>query len=195
MPYGELLRALEAEVDAQCRAEEERSRREVEGILAEGRREAAAARTASLARARADAATLLEQARRRAAQAVERAVLAEQHAILDEVRAAASAALPSRSTPVVTRALLEEPLGDDDGAPLRVTCDPGHAAACLSAIAERGAGVAARATVVEADAPRGGVELAVGRELVVDNTFAARLERAWPLLLPGIGGELFGGTP
>ena len=58
MPYGELLRALEAEVDAQCRAEEERSRREVEAILAEGRRESADARDAALARARADAAAL-----------------------------------------------------------------------------------------------------------------------------------------
>ncbi|HET8723621.1 MAG TPA: hypothetical protein VFM53_05400 [Anaeromyxobacteraceae bacterium] len=195
MPYGELLRALEAEVDAQCRAEEERSRREVEAILAEGRRESADARDAALARARADAAALVEQARRRAALTVDRAVLAEQHRILDAVRAAAAAALPARSTPALTRALLAEPLDDDDGSPLRVTCDPGHAAACRAAIAERGAGVAARTTVVEAEAPRGGVELSFGADLAVDNTFASRLERAWPLVLPDVARELFGGVP
>lgn len=195
MPYGELLRALEAEVDAQCRAVEEQSRREVESILAEGRREAAAAREGALARARAGAAALLEQARRRAALAVDRAVLAEQHRILGEVRAAAAAALPARSTPAVTRALLLEALGDDDGSPLQVTCDPGHADACRAGLEARDAAVAARTTVVEADAPRGGVELAVGRGLVVENTFASRLERAWPRLVPDVARGLFRGAP
>jgi vacuolar-type H+-ATPase subunit E/Vma4 len=192
VPYGDLLAALEAEVREQRLAIEAEARAQVERLAAEGRSLSAAAREEALARARAEGDALRGAARRRAALRTARAELLARDRALEEVRAAAAARLPGRSGPETTQALLAEAMADDDGSPLVVTCDPGHAGPCREWILRNRPGAASRATVREADAVRGGVELAVGDRLGVDDTFPARLARAWPELAPALGRILFG---
>jgi vacuolar-type H+-ATPase subunit E/Vma4 len=191
--YGDLLRALEEEVREQRRALEEGARREAEEIAREGRRLSAAAREEALARAAAAAEAERERARREAAQEEERALLAERRAILDRVRARARDVLPARSSPALTLRLLEEALADDDGAPLVVTCDPGHGDAVRAWMARERPAAAPRTRVEERPSPRGGVEVAVGDLLVVDDTLPSRLDRAWPALEVTLARSLLGG--
>jgi vacuolar-type H+-ATPase subunit E/Vma4 len=184
VPYGELLRALEAEVRDQCRAVEESARAESLRIQEEGRRLTAAAREEALSLARADVEAVLDGARRRAARVEDLAVLAEKRRLLAEVRERVAGKLASRSTPELSCALLAEALGDDDGSPLVVTCDPGHAATCREWLRLHRPDAAARASVVERPSPCGGIELSVGELLVVDDTLPARLDLAWAALEP-----------
>lgn len=193
MAYGDLLRALEDEVREERRALEEGARREAEEIAREGRRLSAASREEALARAAAGAEAEREKARREAALAEERALLAERRALLDRVRARARDALSSRSTPALTLRLLEEALADDDGAPLAVTCDPGHGDAVRAWLGRERAAAASRCQVEERGAPVGGVEVAVGDLLVVDDTLPSRLDRAWPALEVRLARTLLGG--
>jgi vacuolar-type H+-ATPase subunit E/Vma4 len=191
--YGDLLRALQDEVRDQCRALEEEARREAARIAEEGRGLAAAAREEALALAASEGDSLREKARLRSALEEGRAVLVEQHRVLEEVREAARERLASRSTPGLTCSLLSEVIPDDDGSALVVTCDPGHAGACRDWLLRRHPEAAARATVIECPSPRGGVELAVGDGLIVDDTLPSRLARAWPGLGAELGRLLFGG--
>jgi vacuolar-type H+-ATPase subunit E/Vma4 len=193
VPYGDLLVALEAEVREQRLAIEGEARAEAERIAEEGRRLSAATRAEALTRAGEQADAILEEARRRATVRVDRAELLARDRALAGVREAAGERLPSGSTPALTLALLAESLADDDGSPLVVTCDPGHAPACREWLERERPDAAGRTTVVEAPAARGGVELAVGRSLVVDDTLPSRLESAWPGLSVELGRILFGG--
>jgi len=190
--YGDLLQALEREVRDQCRALEEEARLEALRIAEEGRALSAGAREEALGLAAAEAESLREKARRRAALEGDRAALAEEHRLLTVVLDRARAELPDRSSPALTLALLAEALADDDGSPLVVTCDPGHAGACRDWIAGHRPEAAARTSVEERAVPCGGVAIAIGRALLVDDTLPARLERAWPELQVAIGRRLFG---
>jgi vacuolar-type H+-ATPase subunit E/Vma4 len=190
--YGDLLQALQSEVRDQCRALEEEARREATRIAEEGRRLSAIAREEALGLAASEGEALRERARRRAALEEDRAVLVERHRLLASVRERARLALPDRSTPGLTCTLLAEALGDDDGAPLILTCDPGHAGACRDWLARHRPDAAARMQVVERASPEGGVTLDVGEALVVDDTLPSRLERAWPSLQAELGRLLFG---
>jgi V/A-type H+-transporting ATPase subunit E len=190
MPYGDLLRALEEEVRGQCRALEEEARREADRIADEGRRLSAAAREEALAGAAAEREALQERARVQARSMASRAILEEERRVLAEVRSAAAGRLAGRSTPGLTCALLAEALGDDDGSPVTVTCDPGHAAAAREWIARHRPDVASRTTVVEGPA-LGGVLLRIGDGFVVDDTLPSRLARAWPALEVELGRLLF----
>lgn len=192
MPYGDLLRALEAEVRAQRLAIEAEAHAEAGRIAAEGRRLSVAAREEALARAAVAAEATREEARRRAAARVERAELVARDRALALARAEVAERLAALSSPATTGALLAEVMEDDDGSDLVVTCDPGHGAACREWLARHRPGAATRARIVEAAAPRGGVALAVGDGLVVENTFPSRLDRAWPGLAPELGRLLFG---
>jgi vacuolar-type H+-ATPase subunit E/Vma4 len=191
--YGDLLRALEDEVREQRRALEEGARREAEEIAREGRRLSAAAREEALARAAAGAEAEREKARREAALEEEHALLAERRALLDRVRTRARDALASRSTPALTLRLLEEALVDDDGAPLVVTCDPGHGDAVRAWLDRERPDAAPRSRVEERESPVGGVDVAVGDLLVVDDTLPSRLDRAWPALEVALARSLLGG--
>jgi V/A-type H+-transporting ATPase subunit E len=190
--YGDLLRALEDEVREQRRALEEGARREAEGIALEGRRLSAAAREEALARAAAAGEAEREKARREAALEEERALLAERRALLDRVRNRARDVLASRSTPALTLRLLEEALADDDGAPLAVTCDPGHGEAVRAWLGRERPAAAPRTRIEERSSPVGGVEVAVGDLLVVDDTLPSRLDRAWPVLEVALARSLLG---
>lgn len=192
MAYGDLLRALEHEVRDQCRVLEEEARLEAVRVSEEGRRLSAAAREEALARTAAQGEALREKARRRAAQEGDRAALVEQHRLLGEVLERAREALAARSTVALTCAMLEEALADDDGAPLSLTCDPGHADACRAWMARHRPDAASRTSVTERPSPCGGVVLAVGDALEVDDTLPARLARAWPGLQIPVGRLLFG---
>jgi vacuolar-type H+-ATPase subunit E/Vma4 len=190
--YGDLLRALEHEVRDQCRAVEEEARLEAARIMEEGRRLSAAAREEALARAGAQAEAMREKARRRAAQEGDRAALVEAHRLLTDVLERSRGALAARSTPALTCAMLEEVLADDDGAPLSLTCDPGHAGACRDWMARHRPEAASRTSLTERPGPVGGVVLAIGDALVVDDTLPARLARAWPGLQIPVGRLLLG---
>jgi vacuolar-type H+-ATPase subunit E/Vma4 len=190
--YGDLLRALEHEVRDQCRAVEEEARLEAVRISEEGRRLSAAAREEALARAGAQAEAMREKARRRASQEGDRAALVEAHRLLADVLERSQRALAPRSTPALTCAMLEEVLADDDGGPLSLTCDPGHAGACRDWMARHRPDAASRTSLTERPGPCGGVVLAVGDALVVDDTLPARLARAWPALQIPVGRLLLG---
>ena len=192
MSYGDLLQALQDEVREQRRALEEGARREADAIAREGRRLSEAAREEALALAAAEGEAERERARREAALAVDRILLVERHALLDRVRALARERLPSRSTPTLTLALLAEALGDDDGSTLAVTCDPGHAAACRAWLARDRPALLARTSLTERSSPVGGVEVAVGDRLVVDDTLPSRLDRAWPSIEVELARDLLG---
>jgi len=191
--YGDLLRALESEVREQSAALREEARREAERVAEEGRLLSARARAEALARAAEEGGAALERARARGALAEERRLLAEKRRVLAEVRAEAASRLAAASTPALTCRLLDEALADDDGGALVAVVDPGHGEAARDHARRRHPDAAARLTVEEAAAPRGGVELRVGAGLVVDDTLPARLARAWPALEVELAPLLFGG--
>jgi len=191
--YRDLLRALEEEVREQARALKESARAEGERLAAEARRLAEAAREDALARATAERASAAQRARVRAALDEERLLLGEKRRILEELRGEARSRLPGLSSLALSRRLLDEALGDDDGSPLRVVADPGHAEACREHLASHPE-TRGRVEVVEAAQARGGVELEVGDHLSVDNTLPSRLFRAWPALEVELASILFGGA-
>ena len=192
MSYGDLLQALQDEVREQRRALEEGARREADAIAREGRRLSEAAREEALALAAAEGEAERERARREAALEEDRILLVERHALLDRVRALVRERLPSLSTPTLTLALLAEALLDDDGSALSVTCDPGHAEACRAWLAQERRELLPRTSVTERSSPVGGVEVAVGDRLVVDDTLPSRLDRAWPSIEVELARELLG---
>ena len=191
MPYGDLLRALEDEVREQARTLKESARQEGERLAAEAHRLAMAAREEALARVAAEGAGASQRARIRAALTEERLLLVEKRRILEELREGALSRLPGLSTPALSCKLLDEALGDDDGSRLEAVVDPGHGEACRKHLASRPE-FSARVEFLEAQAPRGGVELRVGDTLTVDDTLPSRLARAWPALEVEVALLLFG---
>jgi len=190
--WRDLLRALDEEAAREVEALRDSAARDAERILENARREVAAEREAALRRARADS----EARRRRAVAEVQRdharSVLAEQRRVLEEVRAEALERLrrdDARALPGIVDAAARE-VGD---APSTWTVD----AASLDVVRERLARdhprVLARAELLAAAEPRGGIEVVAGRR-VLDGTAAGRLERAWPGAEPELARILFGAT-
>lgn len=191
MGYGELLRVLGAEASREAREARAAGLREAERIRAEARRAADAARAALRAR---DAGAL--DARLRAARGAhatqrERAALAEARASLAAVRAEVERRLPAPAGPEVAERLAAEVLREAGPEPAVLIVDPGEEAAARRALAAAPPELAARTEVRAASAARGGVELVQGRR-VLDDTLAARLERAWPALEQELAAELLG---
>lgn len=194
MGYQDLLRALSEEVREQARELKESSRAEAARIAEEGQRLSAAAREEALARLAEESALARERARVRASLAEEHLLLGERRRLLEELRGEVLARVPGLATPALSQRLLDEALGDDDGkSPLRVVVDPGQAASGREYLARSRPDLAARTEIVEAAAPRGGVELEVGSHLSVADTLPSRLDRAWPRLEVELSPILFGG--
>ncbi len=211
MAYDALLRVVEEEAAHEVERIRDGARRERERILAEARAAAATARQAVVARERAAGEARRRGSRERLALARERTLLVERRRLLSEVVAAAwSRVVNPPDPPAPARdadgghaqdelALLARLIGEllpelPDG-PFELEVDPGAGPAARETLARLAPHAAARATVIEAAAFRGGVQATSGR-LVLDDTLVSRLERAWPVLEPELARRLFGeGAP
>lgn len=194
MGYTELLKALEDEVARQARGVEEEAEREASRLIEEARRDLAAAReAATLAEGRrldVEAARALARARLDA----EREALVQKRRILDDLRREADAALERPEDPELLARLADEVIAEclecGEGA-VEFRVASGDAGPLRAHLAARHPSLLARATVTGTPEVRGGVEVRVGG-LVLDNTLAGRLAKAWPLLEGAVAARLFG---
>lgn len=188
MGLDELLRVLREEAAHEERTLRDEAAREAERIVAEARSETSRLRAAALAReerAQASRATSLRDA---AGLERERALLVEGRRQLDALRAEALARLPEAVTPADVERFVAELLLEAGPVSGVLVVDPGAAQAARRAIDALGRDP--RPEIREAGAARGGVELVTGA-LVLDDTVASRLERAWPRVEPEIARLLF----
>ena len=190
MGYGDLLRALSDEAEREARRVREDGAREAERVLEESRRAAAEERERALAAARAGEEAALGRARAEAAHRAESAALAEARRQLEEVRRAALEAVRGRAV-ALTPALTDELAALAAPGPMTFVVDPGEEQAVRAHLERAHPELAARAAVRAAPAPRGGVELEQ-EGIVLDDTVAARLDRAWPALEPRLAALLLG---
>jgi V/A-type H+-transporting ATPase subunit E len=190
--YPELLRVLQEEAAREARDVGVAAAQERDRVLEEARAEAVAARAASVARARAEG----EQRRRAAHEAIAvqraRALLVARRRELDGLREEAERRLAAAGSAALDARLLAEILPEAGEGPLEVVVDPGATAAAQAALSSLSPAAASRATVREAPARRGGVEVVAGRR-VLDDTLPSRLARAWPELEAELASILFGG--
>lgn len=179
MGYGDLLRVLAEEAEREAREVRAAAGREAARIVEEARAATGAARDALLARAVADAGTAARAGREALGRERERVSLRARRDELAALRREAEPALAGAGGPDLDARLLAALLPEVGDAPFEVEVDPGAGAACRDALARLDPAAAARATVREAPAARGGVRVRVGRR-TLDDTLPARLERLWP---------------
>jgi vacuolar-type H+-ATPase subunit E/Vma4 len=120
----------------------------------------------------------------------DRALLAEGRRQLERLRAEALGRLAAEVTEADLERLVREVLGEAGPVESVLVVDPGSEEAARRVVA-----AIAPAVVPEiraAAARRGGVELVTGT-LVLDDTVAGRLERAWPRAEPELASILFAG--
>jgi V/A-type H+-transporting ATPase subunit E len=177
--YPELLRVLGEEAAREAREVRAAAVQERERILAAARADSAAARESLVARARAEAEGRRRTALESSALERERALLFERRRLLDELHEEVRRRLAGASSPALDARLLAEVLPEAGDGPLEVIVDPGAEEATRAALEALAPGLAPRATIRAAPAPRGGVEVVAGRR-VLDDTLPSRLERAWP---------------
>lgn len=187
--YPALLEVLAGEVSREVAAVREEAERERTRLLEAARRAAADATAARLARARDEAEATLRGAREAVAIERERTTFLARRAELDALRDQVAEHVAAAADPELLARLLPEVLADAGEGPFTLVVDPGDEARCRALLAGRPA-LLARATIEAAPARRGGVVLVAGR-LVVDDTLAARLARAWRALEPAIAARLF----
>lgn len=179
MGYPELLRVLGEEAAREARDVRSAAQREAAAIVEGARRAAAAVREALLARERVEA-----EVRRRAALDLlalerERELLVERRRLVEELRQEVLRRLPASGSPALDARLIAEVLPEVGDGPIEVIVDPGAEGEARASLARLAPALLDRAVVRAAAAPRGGVELVVGR-LALDDTLPSRLERAWP---------------
>ncbi|ABC80973.1 hypothetical protein [Anaeromyxobacter dehalogenans] len=177
--YGDLLRVLAEEAEREGRELRAAAEREAARVLEEARAATAAARDALLARAAADAAEAARAGGDALGRERERVSLLARREALEALHRAAAGGLAAEGDAALDARLLAELLPEVGEAPFEVEVDPGAGEACRAALARLDPAAAARATVREAAAPRGGVRVRVGRR-ELDDTLPARLERLWP---------------
>jgi vacuolar-type H+-ATPase subunit E/Vma4 len=192
MGYGELLRVLEEEASSEAREIREAAARERDRIVAEARRAADAARNALLERERAAAETRRKAAVEAVALERDRALLVERRRLLDALRGEVLARLPAPAGREVLATLLAEAVPEAWDREVTVVVDPGEEEICRNLLANVRPELLARAAIQAAPRARGGVEIVCGRR-VLDDTLAARLDRAWPGLESELAGILFQG--
>ena len=190
MGIEELLRVLQEEGERERRALRDGAAREADRVVGEARAAAARLRDAAVTRE-----TAAREARVRAARDAvglerQRALLRESRRQLDRLRAEALERLPGEVGEADVERFTAELLAEAGPVSAVLVVDPGSAAAARRAAQALGADPPPE--VREAPAPRGGVELLTGT-LVLDDTVASRLERAWPRVEPEIAGLLFAG--
>jgi V/A-type H+/Na+-transporting ATPase subunit E len=189
--YAELLRVIGEEAAREAEAIRAAGVREAARIRAEAGAAAGAAADALRARARAQLAERARLDREAGARDRERALLVVRRRALDLLRAEAIRALATAGGPALDARLLAELRPEIGPGPVEVVVDPGAEEACRAAIERLDPALAARTRVRAAPAPRGGIEVIVGR-LVLDDTLPARLDRAWPDVEAGLAAILFG---
>lgn len=188
MGLDELLRVLREEAANEERALREGAAREAARIVEEARAASARAREAALAREGHARAARLKTVGDAAALERERALLSEKRRQLELLRAEALGALPAAVEDADVERFVAELLREAGPVTSIVVVDPGAAA-----VARRAVGAVPgqpEPEIREAAERRGGVELVTGA-LVLDDTVAARLERAWPRVEPEIARLLF----
>lgn len=183
MGMEELLRVLREEAAYEVRRLREEALREAERVVTAARAEAARLREAAIARE-------LEGHRSRARSVAdssglerERALLAEARRQLDALRAEALARLPMAVSPDDVARFVKEVLREAGPVAGVLVVDPGMVPVAQRAILSVGS--EPKPEIRELASPRGGVELFTGA-LVLDDTVASRLERAWPRVEPEI---------
>lgn len=175
MPIAELVTALERDADAEIQALLEAATADAARLDAEAERArqarlaGAGARTAAECQAAADAA--LAAATRRA----RGEVLAAQAALLERVRAALAAALPSLLEGDVGARLVADAVACAGDVPGVVRCAP-----CLAAVARASVPATLRVEADAAVATGVVVELATGAR--IEATLARLADREWPRL-------------
>lgn len=184
----ELLRVLREEAAREERSLREGAVREAERIVAEARAEAARLREAALLREAEAQASRARATRDTSGLELERALLVEGRRQLDALRGEALVRLPQAVTPGDVERLVAELLGEAGPVHGTLVVDPGSAAVARRSLDALGS--EPRPEIREADAPRGGVEFVTG-PLVLDDTVASRLERAWPRVESEIARLLF----
>jgi vacuolar-type H+-ATPase subunit E/Vma4 len=182
--YGDLLRALSDEVERDARTLREEGAREAERLLAEARAVAAGERERALAAAEAQGRAALARARAAAAREGEAAVHREARRRLDALRADALAVLRERGRLLLPR-LVDELCARLGEGPATLRADADDAALVREHLARAHPELAGRVEVEAALAPRGGLEL-VQDGVVLDDTLAARIDRAWEALEPAL---------
>ena len=181
MGMDELLRVLREEAVNEERTLREDAARQAERVVTEARAAAARAREAGLSREAEARALRLRAVRDAAGREREREVLGEARRQLELLRAQALARLPAEVSDDDVARFIAELAAEAGPVEALVVVDPGRAGAARRALASlRGAPAF---EVREAEAARGGVELVTGA-LVLDDTVASRLERAWPRVEP-----------
>jgi len=192
MGYGELIRALAGEAAREAQAVRQRGAAEAAAILAEARRAAEAAHQALTAREAEEAGVRRRAALAAAAQERERTLLLERRRLLGGLRDEAARQLEAAGgDDALLARLVGEVLAAAPAGPFTLVVDPGVADRARAALAAGHPEALARATLEEAPARRGGVELRAG-PLVLDDTLTSRLARAWPLMEPALARRLFG---
>jgi len=186
----ELLRVLREEAAHEARSIEEEAVREAARVVADARARAESLREAALAREAEAGAARVRAARDAAGRALERALLGEERRQLDALRSEAVSRLPRAVSAADVERFVAELVREAGTVEAVLIVDPGSTAAARRALA--GLPLRAEPKILEAAAPRGGVELVTGA-LVLDDTVAARLERAWPQVEPELAGILFSG--
>ena len=191
MSHPALLRILEEEASREAREVRAAAEREAARIVAEARMIAGAAREALLARERAS----LEARRRAAAESLardrERALLTERRRHLEALRREVLCRLSRCGCAELDARLIAEVMPEIGDGPVELVVDPGAEDAARAALARLAPEAAPRTAVRAAAAPRGGVEVVTGRR-VLDDTLAARLERAWPEIEAELAAQLLG---
>lgn len=179
MGYPELLRVLGQEAAREARDVRAAAQREAVAIVEEARRAAGGVRDALTARERADG----EARRRTALDALglerDRSLLFERRRLVEELRQEVLRRLPAAGSPELDARLIAEVLPEASHETLELVVDPGAESEARASLERLAPALLDRAVVRAAPAPRGGIELVVGR-LVLDDTLPSRLERAWP---------------
>jgi vacuolar-type H+-ATPase subunit E/Vma4 len=188
MGLDELLRVLREEAANEARSLREGADREAERVISGANAAVAGLRDVGLAREEEARTARLRACRDAAGLDRERALLVESRRQLDELFTEALARLPALLEDADVERFAGELLREARPVSAVLVVDPGSAPAAGRAVVA--AGSPAGLEVREAAAARGGVELITG-SLVLDDTLASRLERAWGKAEPEIAGILF----
>lgn len=191
MGLDELLRVLRDETALEERRLREDAAKEAARIVDEARGVAARLHVSALARDAEGHSARLRAVHDAANLDRERALLEEGRRQLDRLRAEALERLPEAVTDEDVERLVLEVVREAGPVHAVLVVDPGAEGAARRALE------ALRPEIVpevrQAPRARGGVELVTGT-LVLDDTVAGRLERAWPRLEPEIAAILFSET-
>ena len=191
MPYAELLRALEDEVARQSREAAASAEVERRRLIEEATKAVASEREAVAREERAEADDRHRHRLARAEIEREQEIVAGKRKVMERLRSEVLGRLiaeDDRWLPL----LVAEALAGVSTKPTAFIADPGRSEALRAYLGRAHAKALEGSSVQEASSPRGGVEIVAGRG-VHDNTWVARLQKAWPEIEGAVAEVLFGG--